>query len=44
MFKFARQGPSSLHTGRYFHEHDKHHGDVGAGPAPTTAPAQRRED
>jgi len=44
MFKFARQGPSSLHTGRYFHERDKHHGDVGAGPAPTTAPAQRRED
>ncbi|HTR09744.1 MAG TPA: cytochrome bd-I ubiquinol oxidase subunit CydA, partial [Paraburkholderia sp.] len=22
MFKYARLGPSSLHTGRYFHEQD----------------------
>ncbi len=44
MFKFARQGPSSLHTGRYFHERDEQKSDIGAGPAPTTAPAQRRED
>ncbi len=49
MVKFARLGPSSLHTGRYYHEKQaaKQLGgssDTGAGPAPTTAPAQRRED
>jgi len=51
MFKFARQGPSSLHSGRYYHERqakpaanaesDSGHGP---GPAPTNAPAQQRED
>jgi cytochrome bd ubiquinol oxidase subunit I len=50
MIKFARQGPSSLHTGRYCHERGErgqHAGDDashGAGATPTTAPAQRRED
>ncbi|MCG6943138.1 MAG: cytochrome ubiquinol oxidase subunit I, partial [Thiohalocapsa sp.] len=45
MFKFARLGPSSLHTGRYHHErHIEHDGTGGAGAAPSTAPAQRRED
>jgi hypothetical protein len=35
-----------LHTGRYFHEKQGSHGEIshGAGPAPTTAPAQKRED
>jgi cytochrome d ubiquinol oxidase subunit I len=51
MFKFARQGPSSLHSGRYYHERqaklaadaesDSGHGP---GPAPTNAPAKQRED
>jgi cytochrome d ubiquinol oxidase subunit I len=46
MIKFARLGPSSLHTGRYYHEKQGSHGTSshGAGPAPTTAPAQKRED
>ena len=26
MFKFARLGPSALHTGRYYHERNDHHG------------------
>jgi cytochrome d ubiquinol oxidase subunit I len=47
MVKFARQGPSSLHTGRYFHEKEiasGHAASHGGGAAPTTAPAQQRED
>jgi cytochrome d ubiquinol oxidase subunit I len=44
MVKFSRQGPSSLHTGRYYHERlaSKEEGEPGgAGPAPSTAPAQK---
>jgi Cytochrome bd-type quinol oxidase, subunit 1 len=49
MFKFARQGPSSLHSGRYYHERRAKRpadadGGHGAGPAPTSSPAQPRED
>jgi cytochrome d ubiquinol oxidase subunit I len=47
MFKFGRQGPSSLHTGRYHHERQAAHGHggtpataLGAGPAPSTAPSK----
>jgi cytochrome d ubiquinol oxidase subunit I len=39
MFKFARLGPSSIHTGRYHHEHETGHA---GGVAPATAP-QRQE-
>lgn len=41
MFKFARRGPSSLHTGRYHHElaHDR---ALGGGALPATA-AQTQE-
>ncbi len=46
MFKFARLGPSSLHTGRYHHEpgavHGHETGHAGGGVAPATAP-QRQE-
>jgi len=35
MFKFARLGPSSLHTGRYHHERDTGHA---GGMTPATAP------
>ena len=46
MFKFGRTGPSSLHTGRYYHEKQAAkqvgHGSVsGAGPAPATAPSKQ---
>jgi cytochrome d ubiquinol oxidase subunit I len=46
MFKFGRMGPSSLHTGRYYHEKQAAkqvgHGSVsGAGPAPATAPSKQ---
>jgi cytochrome d ubiquinol oxidase subunit I len=47
MFRFGRQGPSSLHTGRYHHETAPAPGDdrprtagLGAGPAPSTAPSK----
>jgi cytochrome d ubiquinol oxidase subunit I len=47
MFKFGRQGPSSLHTGRYHYETRSARGDDGtsstgrgAGPAPATAPSK----
>jgi len=47
MFKFGRQGPSSLHTGRYHHETAPAPSDdrpraagLGAGPAPSTAPSK----
>jgi cytochrome bd ubiquinol oxidase subunit I len=52
MFKFGRMGPSSLHTGRYYHEKQAAkqggHGAAaspgpgsGAGPAPATAPSKQ---
>jgi cytochrome d ubiquinol oxidase subunit I len=42
MFRFARLGPSSLHTGRYHFE--KEGGSAaGGGPIPATAPASREE-
>jgi cytochrome d ubiquinol oxidase subunit I len=40
MFKFARLGPSSIHTGRYHHERTT--GGAGGGATPATAP-QRQE-
>ncbi|MCG6898237.1 MAG: cytochrome ubiquinol oxidase subunit I [Thiocapsa sp.] len=45
MFKFGRQGPSSLHTGRYHHERDMADAPpvAGGGPAPALAP-QRHQD
>jgi cytochrome d ubiquinol oxidase subunit I len=41
MFRFGRQGPSSLHTGRY-HDERRAAPDsaTGGGPAPSTAPAK----
>lgn len=33
MIKFARLGPSSLHTGRYHHEQENQQPSVGTGPA-----------
>ncbi|MCU0836420.1 MAG: cytochrome ubiquinol oxidase subunit I [Chromatiaceae bacterium] len=39
MFKFSRQGPSSLHTGRYHHEREANR--AGAGPGAATALQQR---
>ncbi len=41
MIKFGRQGPSSLHTGRYYHERKT--AVVGAGAAPKTAPNQEHK-
>jgi cytochrome d ubiquinol oxidase subunit I len=46
MFMFGRMGPSALHTGRYHHEklaakQVGHGSGVGAGPAPSTAPAKQ---
>jgi len=38
MIKFARLGPSSLHTGRYHHERNE---AIGGGATPATAPQQR---
>jgi cytochrome d ubiquinol oxidase subunit I len=45
MFKFGRQGPSSLHTGRYHHEEaaTASRSTTAGGPAPTLAP-QKRQD
>ncbi len=46
MFKFGRQGPSSLHTGRYHHEQATSvtsHPPTASGPAPVLAP-QKRQD
>jgi cytochrome d ubiquinol oxidase subunit I len=47
MFKFGRQGPSSLHTGRYHHETQTVRGQgatlatgPGGGPAPSSAPSK----
>jgi cytochrome d ubiquinol oxidase subunit I len=40
MFKFGRMGPSSLHTGKYYHERKAEQGH-GGGAAPATAPAQQ---
>ena len=45
MFKFGRQGPSSLHTGRYHFEKAHAEPPTGAGPPSATAPAsQHRGD
>ncbi len=45
MFKFGRQGPSSLHTGRYHHEAaaKTSRSTTAGGPAPVLAP-QKRQD
>ncbi|QVL50730.1 MAG: cytochrome ubiquinol oxidase subunit I [Thiocapsa sp.] len=45
MFKFGRQGPSSLHTGRYHHEEaaTASRSTTAGGPAPVLAP-QKRQD
>jgi cytochrome d ubiquinol oxidase subunit I len=45
MFKFGRQGPSSLHTGRYHHERPAVpiEQGPGGGPAPASAPARRHD-
>lgn len=45
MFKFGRQGPSSLHTGRYHHEEaaTASRSTTADGPAPVLAP-QKRQD
>jgi len=44
MIKFSRQGPSSLHTGRYHHERDHqdgvHGGGGGGGAMPANAPSK----
>jgi cytochrome d ubiquinol oxidase subunit I len=40
MFKFARLGPSSLHTGRYHHECETGHA---GGMTPATAPHQQAD-
>ena len=40
MFKFARLGPSSLHTGRYHHERDI---SLAGGMAPATAPHKQAD-
>jgi cytochrome bd ubiquinol oxidase subunit I len=42
MFKFSRQGPSSLHTGRYHHERGPK--ALGSGAAPATVPRQRETE
>jgi cytochrome d ubiquinol oxidase subunit I len=41
MFKFGRMGPSSLHTGKYFHERQAGASSHGGGAAPATAPARQ---
>ncbi len=45
MFKFGRQGPSSLHTGRYHHEEaaTASRSTTAGGPTPLLAP-QKRQD
>ena len=45
MFKFGRQGPSSLHTGRYHHEEaaKASRSTTAGGPSPALAP-QKRQD
>ena len=45
MFKFGRQGPSSLHTGRYHHEEaaTTSRSTTAGGPSPVLAP-QKRQD
>ena len=41
MFKFGRLGPSSLHTGRYYHERKA---KLAGGPAPSAAPNHPRTE
>lgn len=40
MVKFSRQGPSSLHTGRYHHELNSGHTGAGGGAMPSGAPSK----